>query len=211
MATFSERLKKLRKEKKLTQEELANMLNVGVSTISMYETGKSTPNDEIKKKLADIFDVSIDYLIGRSDIRKPDAYNVLDAIPVGKLLQIPVIGTVKAGEGGIAYEELLGYEYIDADMVKDCENCFFLRVKGDSMEPLIMEGDLALVRRQPDVPSNSLAVVIINGEEGMIKKLVKKEDTIVLQSLNPKYEPIIIKNDDFNIVGQVISILRKFV
>lgn len=205
---FKERLKQLREEKGLTQKQLAEMLNISRSALSLYESGQRQPDLEILSKIARFFNVTVDYLIGGSS----RTLQQLETIKIGKLLQIPIIGCVKAGEGGIAYEELLGYEYIDADMIKDCENCFFLRVKGNSMEPEIKEGDLALVRRQPDVPSNTLAVVIINGEEGMIKKIVKQENAIVLQSYNPEYSPIVLTSkNDFRIVGQVISILRKFV
>jgi len=211
MATLGERLRMLRKEKGLTQEELGRIIGVEKSTISYYESNRSTPNDEIKAKLADFFGVSLDYLLGRTDIREGERIGDLEVIPVGKFLQVPVIGTVKAGPNGIAYEEFLGFEFIDADMFKNCEQCFFLRVKGDSMEPEIKEGDLALIRRQADVESNSLAVVIVNGEEGMIKRIIKRPNAIVLQSINQKYEPIVITPGmEFRIVGKVISVLRKF-
>ncbi len=213
MATLGERLKQLRKEKGLTQRKLAEILNLDDSSISMYERGKTSPPDDIKIKLANFFGVSVDYLLGISNNRDKDTSlpKSIDTVPVGKLLQIPIIGTIKAGPGGIAYEELLGYEMVDAELFKGCENCFFLRVKGNSMEPLLLEGDLVLIRRQPDVPSNSLAAVIINGEEAMIKKVIKKEKEIILQSINPEYEPVVIKEgDEFYIVGLATALTRKF-
>ena len=66
------RLKKLREENNISQEQLANKLNVSASSIGMYETDKREPSDEIKTKIAKIFDVSIDYLIGKSDIKNPE-------------------------------------------------------------------------------------------------------------------------------------------
>lgn len=62
MATLGQRIKQLRKEKNLTQEELGEILGVTKYAVSLYESNKSTPNDEIKKKLADFFEVSVDYL-----------------------------------------------------------------------------------------------------------------------------------------------------
>jgi repressor LexA len=209
---FARRLRELREEKKLTQVELGEKLNISGSTISMYEQGRRMPDPDTLYKIAKFFDVSLEYLLGYSDKRKEvDITSIFDVIPVGKLLQVPVVGVVKAGPNGIAYEEFQGFEYIDAELYKDCGNCFFLRVRGDSMEPEIKENDLALVRKQPEIPSGAIGVVIINGEEGMLKKVVKKENTLILYSLNPKYEPIVLTpKDEFIVVGQVISIVRKF-
>lgn len=69
MITLSDRLKELRKSNNLTQEELGKVLGVGKTTISMYENANSTPNDEIKIKIADYFNVTLDYLLGKTNIR----------------------------------------------------------------------------------------------------------------------------------------------
>ena len=70
MATFGERLRYLREEKGLKQTELAKMLNLeSSSTISQYETINRIPDAYILQRLAEIFDCSIDYLLGRSNIR----------------------------------------------------------------------------------------------------------------------------------------------
>ncbi|MDI3548173.1 MAG: hypothetical protein PWR10_1825 [Halanaerobiales bacterium] len=71
MAEFKDRLKKLRKEKGLYQKELAKIIGVSDGAIAMYETGKRTPDKEILDKLANYFDVSVDYLLGRTDERSP--------------------------------------------------------------------------------------------------------------------------------------------
>ena len=69
MISLPDRLKQLRKSNNLTQTELGKILGVGKTTISMYETNNSTPNDEIKLKIAEYFNVSLDYLLGKTDIR----------------------------------------------------------------------------------------------------------------------------------------------
>ncbi len=66
---MNNRLRELRKEKGLTQIELAKILNVSDRSVGFYETGERDPDTETLKKLADYFDVTIDYLLGRSDIR----------------------------------------------------------------------------------------------------------------------------------------------
>lgn len=70
MANLSERIKSLRKEHNMTQSELGKILGIGKTTISMYENGNSNPDDDLKQKIADYFNVSVDYLLGRSDIRE---------------------------------------------------------------------------------------------------------------------------------------------
>jgi len=72
------RIRKLREDKGLNQLELSKLLNIGNSTLSQYESGQRTPSDDIKIKLSKIFDVSIDYLIGNSNIKNP--YNHIETI-----------------------------------------------------------------------------------------------------------------------------------
>lgn len=125
---------------------------------------------------------------------------------------LPVIGTVCAGNGGYACEEILGQEYVDLDLTNDGNNYFWLLVKGDSMVGEgILENDLALIRHKPDVENGSLAVVLVDQEEGRIKRVIKKDNTIVLQSANPVYPASIFVGEDINrikIVGEVIEIKR---
>lgn len=74
---FGATLKKLREEKHLTQEQLGKFINISKANISKYEAGKLQPNIETINFLAEFFEVSIDYLLGRSDIRNPYKAEVL--------------------------------------------------------------------------------------------------------------------------------------
>jgi len=80
---FSERLKQLRDEKDMSREELAGHLGMSYSTIAKYETGNRFPDQQTLLKIADIFDVSIDYLLGKSDYRKPLPQTVAPYLPEG--------------------------------------------------------------------------------------------------------------------------------
>lgn len=71
MTAIGKNIKKLRKSKNLTQEEFGKLFGIVKSTVSMYESGKSTPDDELKKKIANYFDVTLDYLMGVSNIKNP--------------------------------------------------------------------------------------------------------------------------------------------
>ncbi|AKL94981.1 putative phage repressor [Clostridium aceticum] len=72
-------LKKLRQEKDLTQRELAKLLSLSPSTVAMYETGQRKPDSDTLKVLADFFNVTIDYLLGRSDIKNPKIDNKINS------------------------------------------------------------------------------------------------------------------------------------
>lgn len=80
MATFGDRLRSLRIEKGLNQEELGKVFNMTKSRISQYETSKHEADDQTKKIFADYFKVSLDYLMGRSDIRNPESLTLDDEL-----------------------------------------------------------------------------------------------------------------------------------
>jgi repressor LexA len=208
------RIKYLRAEKGISQNELAKALGLTQQAISAYENGLREPDLETLQKIADFFDVSLDYLLGRTDIRNSDILTKAGLVEFdkSKTVPIPIIGSVRAGTNGIlAYEEILGVENVEQDIIKDEAKYFFLRVKGDSMYPEIQEGDLVLVRQQSDVESGEIAVVIVNGDEGIVKKVVKKDNAIVLYSINPAYDPIIITNpNELIIVGKVKRVVRVY-
>ena len=63
----TDRIKQLRKQKGLTQKEMAEAVGVGVSTVAMWESGKRTPSFKLLNDLSDLFDKSIDYILGTSD------------------------------------------------------------------------------------------------------------------------------------------------
>lgn len=200
------RIKELRKEKGLKQTELAAILNVTQGALSSWETGRYDIGNDDLKKLADFFDVSADYILGRDDITKLSGY-------IGKIVEnkkIPIIGSVKCGPNGLAFEDIEGYVNVDDDLTGEI---FALRCKGDSMKfEDIKEGDIAIVRRQDDVECGELAVVIINGDEGTLKKVRKFEGGIILEAANPDYPPRIFTGEDLRkikIVGKVLETRRK--
>ena len=170
------RIKILREELGLKQEELANKMSVSPSSIGMYETNKREPNYELILKLAQFFDVSTDYLLGKSDNRNSD-------VPISR---IPILGTVKAGYDWLAEENIVDYITLKEN-IPNVGEYYALRITGDSMLPLLAEGDLVIVHDQDDVESGQTAVVLINGEEATVKKVIKTKDGIELHAMNPYY------------------------
>lgn len=200
------RLKEIRRQFGLSQLELAKRLRVSRSTIAMWETGGSNPDNEALMRISSIFDVSVDYLLGREGQKNNAASN--------GSVKIPVLGDVRAGLPMEAVENILDYEEISSDMAAHGDY-FALRIRGDSMEPRIHEGDVVIVRRQPDVDSGDLAIVLVNGDSATIKRVRKLSDGIMLIPLNPSYEPIYYDVSTcaslpVQILGRVVELRAKF-
>lgn len=216
---LAKRLKQLRQEASLSQAELGKIFGKAPSAISMWESGMRQPGIEQTQRIADYFGVSLDYLMGNSDIRSSSsALGGQDSSlkPVEaphELCMIDIVANVKAGPGGVPREELQGKEF--AHGISDPSQYRFLRVEGKSMSPRIEPGDLALVHLQNDVDSGQLAVIIINDEEAVIKKVIKDDSTgsISLVSFNPDFPPRIFvgpQRDSLYIYGRVTEITRSF-
>ena len=208
---FRTRLKQLRNEKKINQRELANFLKVAPSTISMYESGQREPNFEVLESLADFFNVDLNYLLGKSD--KTTKLMLEDSQPP-QGLQIPVLGTVAAGIPISAVEDILDYEEIDSSWQSQGE-FFALRIKGDSMQPKMDDGDVVIVRQQSDANSGDTVIALVNGDDATCKKLQKTENGIMLVSTNPNYLPMFFTNEEIQtkpvvILGKVVELRSKF-
>lgn len=204
-------VKYLRKKAGLSQKELADRLNVDQTAVSRWELGKSFPDAETLKLLADFFEVSIDQLLGRMDLDGPAFPNRIEEIisklkPV-TLQRLPMLGNIAAGKPLFAKEE---HEFmVDTNVKAD----FCLTVVGDSMIGAgILDGDVIFVRQQPDVRNGQIAAVLI-GDDATLKRVYKRQDQIILQAENPDYEPIIVNGSDgqdVQILGLAVGFSRMF-
>ncbi len=206
MATFSERLKELRKEKRISLDALADYLKTTKATLSRYENGLRTPNIDFANQLAEYFGVQSDYLLGRSDYRSelPKGAFVPDNI-----VYLPILGVVRAGEPLYAEQNLLGYFPTDPKLIPPGE-CFYLKIVGDSMNlSHIVDGQLVLIRRQEEVENGEIALVLVNGDDATVKKFYRTGNVVTLMpnSSSPEYQPIIVdlKNTEFKIIGKVVG------
>lgn len=200
---FSERLKNLRKNKGLLQQDMADKIGVTKSAYGYYEQGKTTPDIVTAKKIAEILNVSIDYLLGESDYKKT------------KSVRIPVLGTVQAGIPIEAVQDIIDYEELNPEMLEHGEEYFALQVKGDSMQPKMDAGDIVIVRKQSDVNHGDTAIVLVNGSEATIKRVLKQEAGIMLAPNNPAYETKFYSNKEIAdlpvvILGKVVELRAKF-
>jgi repressor LexA len=132
------------------------------------------------------------------------------ATPLSRSISLPVIGTVRAGQLSPAIEDIQGYFSVDHLAVKG-DDCFFLRVSGDSMIGAgIFDGDLALVRPQPNALNKDTVVAMVDGE-ATLKWFYKEADHIRLQPANPNMAAIIVRPGDgvISIIGKVIGVYRR--
>jgi len=139
------------------------------------------------------------------------AIEIVGAVRAAALRSLPVVGAIRAGKPVLAFENIEDHVAVDTSFARG-EGLFFLRVKGDSMiDAHVMDGDLALIRPQPEVARGDMAAVLI-GDEATLKYFYKEKNAIRLQPANPAYEPIVIKNKNaaqVRIIGKVVGVMRR--
>ena len=199
-----------RREMGLTLEEIAQHVGVSRSTVMKWEKGhiKEMRRDKLMK-LAEKLALDPAALVEEEAHAEPRLPG--ESYRVESLSRVPIVGSVKAGYNGLAFEDIEGYETM-ADL-KNPEEYILLRVTGDSMEPQILAGDLVLMHKQDDVESGEIAVCLINGDEGTVKKVIKQDGAVVLQAFNAKVPPRVLTGAalaDFHIAGKVTSLVRQF-
>ena len=200
---FNDRLRALRAKSGISQSEIAKKIYISQPAYAKYELGTSTPNPETLAAIAGILGCSTDYLLGKAPTPNGDRY-----------IHIPVLGRVAAGIPIDAIEEIIDWEDISAEMVTGGAEYFGLQIKGDSMEPKISDGDIVIVRKQPDVESGEIAVVLVNGDDATVKRVKKSTAGITLIANNPAYDPMFYSNEDIEempvaILGRVVELRAK--
>ena len=224
--TILERIDGLLNEKKMSRRKLERDAGLGTGTVAKWKD--RNPTSENLQKVADVLHVSVSYLTGASEYRseqdaliqkwnqqmKKDLPDEVRKIEAG--IRIPVLGTVPCGIPMEAIEYVDCEEWEEISEVLSRQGRFFgLKVKGDSMSPRIQEGDILIVKSDPDAESGDVVIAKVNGEDACCKKLIKIPDGIILQSFNPSYEPMMfnmedIENKPLKIIGKVVENRQKF-
>ena len=204
MKSIGERIKEARKSAGLTQLELAKKTELSRSYIGDIEKDRYNPSVSTLQLIATATNTPLEDLL-------PSTKTVS---PAGRGVRIPVLGRVVAGIPIEAVEEILDYEEITPELAASGE-FFALKIRGHSMEPRMMEGDVVIVRRQDDVESGDVAIVLVNGNEATVKRVKKQEDGITLIATNTSvYEPHYYSNKEIEelpvrILGKVVELRGK--
>lgn len=208
MSKFSERLRQLRTSRELSQMDFAKQIKMSKSSINMYERGEREPGLETLERIADYFNVDMDYLLGKSDIANRShlvftsiASNIM---PMPEMRRIPLIGSIACGAPILAEEHIEDY----VDLPRHVKADFSLTCKGDSMiNARIFDGDIVYIRQQDTVENGQIAAVLI-GTEATLKRVRLFDDHIVLEPENPMYKPLVYWNEEMNtvrILGKAVA------
>lgn len=218
MATFAERLRSLRQEKGWSQQRLADELKLSKSSVNMYERGEREPGFETMEAIADLFNVDMNYLYGRTDIKiadpivRNDTHTSQKPIPPGfrplpEMVQVPLIGTIACGTPITAEQNVKSYIGIPAAWHAD----FALECHGDSMAPTICDGDVVCIRSQPEVEQGQIAAVRI-GEEATLKHFHRQGETVMLLADNTAVCPPMVfagpQLEEIQIEGRAVGFCR---
>lgn len=199
---FTKNLNRYIDETNKTQAEIAASIGVSAQTFNTWVKGIAIPRMGKIQKLADYF-----------HINKSDLIDDIAGDPTTPPNRIKVYGSVPAGVPIEAIEDIVDWEDIPLDWLSGGREYLGLRVKGKSMEPKYLEGDTIIVLRQDDCESGQDAVVYVNGYDATLKKVIKQQFGIVLQPLNPDFEPMFYdygdESDPIRILGVVVEIRRK--
>lgn len=202
---FSKNLRKYMDLYQKSRSDICKDLGFAYTTFTSWETGVNYPRIDKIEIMADYFHIEKSDLI-EDKTDKPSS-------PV-KGIRIPVLGRVAAGIPIEAITDIEDWEEIPQSMAKTGEY-FALKIAGKSMEPRMMDGDVVIVRRQPDVDSGDIAVVLVNGNDATVKQISKSDAGLTLIGWNPSvytpktYNKKECKELPVTILGKVVEIRGK--
>lgn len=196
-------IKKLRNKFGINQTELGNKIGLSARAIGFYESSdRDIPTSKLQK-IADYFNVSTDYVLGRSNDLQDD------------VKQIPLLGKIAAGYPTQMFADVIDYIDIPADMARGDKELFALKTTGKSMEPNFIEGDILIFEKTDNCENGQFCAVAVNGDDATFKKVTKTDTGIMLQPLNPDFETKFYTNDQIDslpvtIIGVLKQIRRNF-
>ena len=222
---LGEIIKEYRAKHNLSLQDFADKIGTSRSYIHMLEkninpsTNKPiNPSIETLKSLANAMDLDVDTLLKKLDDNQliylnEEKYKEQFNAPTATAVVL-VYGTIPAGIPMECIENVLDTEEIPASMLKGGKQYFGLKVKGNSMFPTYLNGDTVIFEKVDDCESGQDCVVMVNGNDGTFKRVLKNENGIILQPLNSEYEPLVFTNEQINnlpvkIIGIAKEIRRK--
>lgn len=188
---------------------VAKELGLSSGTVTFWKNGK-IPKSETLKKIADYFGVTVDYLLGAENKKTPDIKPNAVFLDMSRIYEIPVFETVSAGFGAIADDCIVDYTPLYFTDPGEAAETICIKVKGDSMYPKIEDGDIIQVHKQDSVDSGTIAVVLLDGEEGLVKRVEYGDGWLELHSINPYYKPMRFTGADIERV-RVLGVVRRLI
>lgn len=206
---------KLRKAAGVSQTDLGKAIGVAQNTISAWEKGSRQPDNICLQLLAKYFAVSVDDILGYTNTNTNTNTNMGTASINHSVIAINVYGQIPAGIPVEAIEDIVDTEQIPAEWAVGGREYFALQVKGDSMYPVYLDGDIVIVRKQSTCQSGDDCVVYINGYDATLKRVKLHDDgSIEIIPLNTNYAPRTytryeVEKKPIAIGGVVVELRRK--
>lgn len=204
---FSQNLIKIMKDNNINQTNLSKALGVSESTVGKWILCKAFPRMNVIQKLSDYFGVEKTFFFEDSLCQ--------DNGPLRQMNLIPLLSHITENVADSNIQNILGYEAISKDLSLTGK-LFALRIKDTSMEPTFTKGDIIIVKQQPYIKSNDIALLLINRDEEIIRRIKKDDKGIVLISDNSlTFAPQYYSNDEIvslpvKVVGKVVELRRSF-
>ncbi|ARK23605.1 XRE family transcriptional regulator [Sporosarcina sp. P37] len=197
-SVIAQNIKKLLNEYNLNQNELAKIAGVSESTVGKWVLRKSTPRMGAVQKIVDHFGIPKSYILEE----KPT--NLIEVSQ--RTIRIPVLGKIACGDPILAEENYEDYRTVLEEGLPS-GNLVYLEAKGDSMQPTIPNGAMVMIREQPEVEYGEIAAVLVNGNEEVTLKRIKKQGGVIfLMPDNPAHEPILVDEDNpIKIIGKAVK------
>lgn len=207
----SKRLAQALSNRNMRPQDLANASGVSKASISQYLNGAHAPSNLSSGKMGKVLNVDPLWLMG-FDV--PMISSEQDGPSYQKGVEIPVYGRVAAGIPIEMIDDIIDTEEITQELARTGE-FFALQIKGDSMEPRMVSGDVVIVRQQEDAESGDIVIATVNGTDATCKRLKKYAEGIALIALNSAYEPMIFSKQEVEekpvrILGKVVELRGKF-
>lgn len=211
---IGKRIKLCRENNKLTQGELGERLGLNKSTIQRYETGQVAKIKlPILESIACELNVSAAYLALKTDNPDTTSQSIESnamILPQEKIRMIPVYESVSAGFGAFPDNYILDYIPLFISNDEEARNTLCIKVQGNSMYPKIEDGDFIQVLKQDWCESGKVAVVLIDDEDSVLKKIEYDKNSITLLSFNPEYAPRVFKGAERDRL-RILGIVRKII
>ena len=192
-----------------TPTAIANTLGIAIGSITKWKNG-AVPRDTTLKKIADYFNVSVSALTESSPV--PEIHGNAIILDPAKTRMIAVYESVGAGFGVVAQDAITEYMPIYIHSDSEANETICIKVTGDSMSPEIENGDVIQVHKQSSVDSGSIAVVLVDGEEALVKKVIYDDNHIELHSFNSAYSTVSFRGADLmriRVLGLVKNTIKS--
>lgn len=210
ISDFSKRLRQFMDDNNYTFDIISKITDIPPQTLNRYTLGKRVPKIDQATEIALRIHVNPLWLQGFNVPQKLSSSSDFSEVKSSSnIYQIPILGSIRAGYGKTAYQDILGY--LPTEGVEHEFN-YWLKVEGCSMEPRIFEGDYVLIDKEAQIENGDIVAAIVDGEDGTIKKFEKEDNYIMLRPLNPSCETRVFvgkEQKEVFIVGKVTEIRAK--